>query len=381
MTLLKLPPLLDPHVHLREPGATHKEDWDTGTAAALAGGYTQVLAMPNTQPSITDAPALALSQTAARAKARCDYGIYLGAGADNMETAAALAPHTCGLKMYLDQTFGSLRMDDLASLMAHMARWPAHKPLAVHAEGRTVAAAILVAQLAGRAVHICHVSRKDEIELIHAAKDRGLQVTCEVTPHHLFLTADTPSPVGATSTALRSTLVQPTGEGRGEGFREVRPRLATEGDRLALWAHLSAIDCFATDHAPHTVPEKTGPNPPPGFPGLETAVALLLGAVHSGRLTVDDITLRMHTNVRRIFGLPDQPDSFIEIDPDLEWTVRATEMFSRCGWSPWEGQTLRGRVVRTVLHGKVAYEYGKISAQPGSGQNIANAQFTRLNAQ
>ncbi len=381
MTLLKLPPLLDPHVHLREPGATHKEDWDTGTAAALAGGYTQVLAMPNTQPPITDAPALALNQTAARAKARCDYGIYLGAGADNMETAAALAPHTCGLKMYLDQTFGSLRMDDLASLVAHMARWPAHKPLAVHAEGRTVAAAILVAQLAGRAVHICHVSRKDEIELIHAAKDRGLQVTCEVTPHHLFLTADAPFPVGAPSTALRSTLVQPRGEGRGEGFREVRPRLATEGDRLALWAHLSAIDCFATDHAPHTVPEKTGPNPPPGFPGLETAVALLLGAVHSGRLTVDDITLRMHTNVQRIFGLPDQPDTFIEIDPDLEWTVRAKEMFSRCGWSPWEGQTLRGRVVRTVLHGKVAYEYGKVSAQPGSGQNIANAQFTRLNAQ
>ncbi len=381
MTLLKLPPLLDPHVHLREPGATHKEDWDTGTAAALAGGYTQVLAMPNTQPPITDAPALALSQTAARAKARCDYGIYLGAGADNIETAAALAPRTCGLKMYLDQTFGSLRMDDLASLMAHMARWPAHKPLAVHAEGRTVAAAILVAQLAGRAVHICHVSRKDEIELIHAAKDRGLQVTCEVTPHHLFLTADTPSPVGAPSTALRSTLVQPTGEGRGEGFREVRPRLATEGDRLALWAHLSVIDCFATDHAPHTVPEKTGPNPPPGFPGLETAAALLLGAVHSGRLTVDDITLRMHTNVQRIFGLPDQPDTFIEIDPDLEWTVRAKEMFSRCGWSPWEGQTLRGRVVRTVLRGKVAYEYGKVSAQPGSGQNIANAQFTRPNVQ
>lgn len=366
MTLLKLPPLLDPHVHLREPGATHKEDWDTGTAAALAGGYTQVLAMPNTQPPITDAPALALSQTAARAKARCDYGIYLGAGADNMETAAALAPHTCGLKMYLDQTFGSLRMDDLASLMAHMARWPAHKPLAVHAEGRTVAAAILVAHLAGRAVHICHVSRKDEIELIHAAKERGLQVTCEVTPHHLFLTADTPS-----------TLARPIRE----GFREVRPRLATEGDRLALWAHLSAIDCFATDHAPHTIPEKTGPNPPPGFPGLETAVALLLGAVHSGRLTVEDITLRMHTNIRRIFGLPDQPDTFIEIDPDLEWTVRAQEMFSRCGWSPWEGQTLRGRVVRTVLHGKVAYEYGKVSAQPGSGQNIANAQFTRLNAQ
>lgn len=358
MTLIKLPPLYDPHVHARDLSQSHKEDWDTATASALAGGFTCLLAMPNTTPPVVDSGGLAGYQEAARLRARCDYGLYLGAGDTNIETAASLAPQTCGLKMYLDQTFGSLRMDDLGPLMAHVERWPADKPLCVHAEGRAAAAAILVAQLAGRSVHICHVSRKDEIELIHTAKNRGLAVTCEVTPHHLFLTARSPLPID----------VSPMRRGRGWG--EVRPRLALESDRLALWEHLEAIDCFATDHAPHTRAEKESVDPPPGFPGLETALALLLGAVHTGRLTLDGLAARMHANVKHIFNIPDQPDTYIEVDPDLEWAVRAEELFTRSRWSPWEGQTLRGRVVRAVLRGKIAYEYGKIIAEPGAGHNI-----------
>lgn len=371
--MIKLPSLLDPHVHIRDLAQSHKEDWASGTAAALAGGYTCVLAMPNTSPPITDAEALAQYQAAARTRARCDWGLYAGAGDSNIETAASLAPSVCGLKMYLDQTFGPLRMEDLGSLMAHVTRWPAGKPLAVHAEGRTVAAAILVAQLARRSVHICHVSRKDEIELIHAAKERGLDVTCEVTPHHLFLTAESAEAMGLCG-----------------GYAEVRPRLALESDRLALWEHLAAVDCFATDHAPHTRLEKVGADlvsaplasapPPPGFPGLETALALLLGAVRDGRLTLDDVILRMHTNVKRLFNLPDQPYTYIEVDPDLEWTVRAEELQTKCKWSPWEGQILRGRVVRTVLRGSVAYEYGRVVAPPGTGKDIINAQFTMPNS-
>ena len=124
MTTLKLPGLIDPHVHLRDPGATHKEDWYSGTTAALAGGFTTVLAMPNTNPPITDAPTLLATQRAAEERAVCDYGIHLGAGENNVETAATLAPQVTGLKMYLDQTFGPLRLDDLASLMAHMEHFP-----------------------------------------------------------------------------------------------------------------------------------------------------------------------------------------------------------------------------------------------------------------
>lgn len=360
MTLLKLPPLYDPHVHIRDLAQSAKEDWDSGTAAALAGGFTAILAMPNTNPPIVDAAALAQYQVAAHQRARCDYGLYLGATDTNYELAPTLAPQACGLKIYGDQTFGTLRVEELAPLMAHMQHWPAGKPLCIHAEGRTVAAAILVAQVFDRPVHICHVSRKDEIELIHAAKDHGLDVTCEVTPHHLFLTAD------SSSAASQGN--------RYPGYKEVRPRLVTEADRQALWQHLAAVDGFATDHAPHTRAEKEGDNPPPGFPGLETAFALLLSAVHAGQLSLEDVLARMHTNLQRIFHLPDQPDTYIEVDPDLVWTVRAEELHSRCQWSPWEGNTLRGRVVRTVLRGQTAYEYGQVLAQPGTGKDVTELQ-------
>ncbi|HET9910202.1 MAG TPA: amidohydrolase family protein, partial [Anaerolineales bacterium] len=112
--MLKLPGLIDPHVHLREPGATHKEDWDTGTSAALAGGFTMVLARPNTKPPIFDAETLDIALNAARAKARCDYAQYLGAGPDNAEFVASIADKAAGLKMYTDSTIGELRLDDMS---------------------------------------------------------------------------------------------------------------------------------------------------------------------------------------------------------------------------------------------------------------------------
>ncbi len=366
MTTLRLPGLIDPHVHVRDLGQRHKEDWDTATTAALAGGFTTILAMPNTQPPVTDAASLAQQQTAARARARCDYGLYLGAGADNTESIAALASQSSGLKMYLDQTFGPLRMEGLAALVEHAARWPADRPLLAHAEGRTVAAAILAAHLAGRSIHICHVSRKEEIELIAKAKARGLDVTCEVCPHHLFLVeGGTPAPTLASLIAHRD-------EGHvhgGPGYWEVRPRLATSTDVEALWAHLDAIDCFATDHAPHTRAEKESANPPPGFPGLETALALWLTAVDAGRLTLDDVTKRMHARPRRIFGLPQQPGTWIEVDPDLRWTVRANQTLTRCGWTPFEGWTLVGKVTRVTLRGQPAYDGEKVLAEPGYGKD------------
>ncbi len=354
MSLLRLPGLIDPHVHVRDLGQSHKEDWDTVTAAALAGGFTCVLAMPNTQPPITDADTLAQYQAAAHARARCDYGLYLGASVANIETAAALAPQVSGLKMYLDQTFGPLRLDDLDSLVAHTARWPADRPLLCHAEGRTLAAALLAAHLAGRAIHICHVSRKAEIELIRAAKDKGMRVTCEACPQHMFLTLD-------------NCRLPP-------GYAEVRPRLASPVDVDALWAHLTVIDCFATDHAPHTRAEKESADPPPGFPGLETALALWLTAVHDGRLTLDDVIARMYTNPRRLFGLPEQPETWVEVDPEARWIVQGAEMFTRAQWTPFEGRPLHGRVSRVVLRGREVYRNGSVLAAPGSGREVRKGE-------
>lgn len=353
MSALKLPGLIDVHVHLREPGATHKENYATGTAAALAGGFTLVLDMPNNTPPITDAATLAAKKQAARKHARCDYGLHLGAGADNAGTAYLLAPQVTGLKMYLDQTFGPLRLEDLDSLIQHMERWPADRPVLCHAEGRTVAACILVAHLTGKHVHICHVSRKDEIDLIRRAKDKGINVTCEVTPHHFFLTDEL-----ATRTRI------------GPGRSEVRPRLAKEADRQALRSSLEVIDCFATDHAPHTQVEKDSPKPPPGFPGLETALPLYLELVREELISIDGLIDRAVNNPRRLFDLPDPPETWIEVDPDEDWIARGSEMQTRAKWTPFEGWTLRGRVKRVMLRGADAYRDGEVLAQPGFGRDV-----------
>lgn len=347
----RLPGLIDIHAHLREPGAIHKEDWDSGTAAALAGGVTAVLAMPNTNPAIAGRSVFEEALALARFKSRCDYAQYLGGTAENSKALAGLAKNAAGLKLYLDQTFGDLKMDDMSDWAMHFAAWPKDAPLCVHAEGKTMAAAILLAQIHKRPIHICHVSRREEILLIRAAKQSGINVTCEVCPHHLFLCEDDIPAIGA-------------------GRAEVRPRLASKADQEALWANLDVVDCFATDHAPHTLAEKDGPNPPPGFPGLETMLPLLLTAVKDGRLTLQDVVARLHDNPQRIFKLPDQPMTYIEIDPNSQYEILAVDQHTRCGWTPFEGWKVTGRMRRVYLHGQLAYEDGRVLASPGTGENL-----------
>jgi len=362
--MLRLPGLIDPHVHQREPGPTHKEDWDTGTSAALAGGVTMVLAMPNTKPPIFDLTTLNLALDAAHSKARCDYAQFLGAGPDNTVWGRdkALPLRAAGLKMYLDSTFGQLRLDDMTLWQQHFQHWPRELPIVTHSESRSMAAVILLAAIYDRPVHIAHISLKEEVLLIKAAREHGIKVTCEVAPHHLFLTRDDiPAIVGA---GLRPAPAGATGRG------DVQPRLATKEDVDALWQNLDVIDCFATDHAPHTLAEKDGDNPPPGFPGLETALPLLLTAVSEGRLTINDVLSRMVTNPHRIFNLPEQPKTWIEVDEDATYEIRAADMHSRCGWTPFEGWQVKGRVTRVVLRGREAFNDGKILVEPGYGRNV-----------
>jgi carbamoyl-phosphate synthase / aspartate carbamoyltransferase / dihydroorotase len=258
--------------------------------------------------------------------------------------------------MYLDQTYGPLRLDEMNTWMDHFANWPANAPIVAHAEGRTIAAVILMAQIYDRPVHIAHVARREEILLIRAAKEKGLKVTCEVGPHHLFLS--------------EANFADNGGHLSG-GQAEVRPRLAALEDQQALWDNLEFIDCFATDHAPHTLAEKNSDNPPPGFPGLETALPLLLTAMHSGRLALEDIISRCYDNPRRIFNLPEQPDTWIELDPDASWELHASQMFSRSGWTPFEGQPVKGRVERVVLRGQTVFEMEKSWRSPVTGATCA----------
>ncbi len=353
--MIKLPGLIDPHVHVREPGQTHKEDWDTVTQSALAGGVTTIFGMPNTKPPIFDAATLDLALSAAQQKARCDYAQFIGAGPDNADAAAALAPKAAGLKMYLDSTFGELRLNDMSLWAPHFEKFPKEFPIVAHSESRSMAAAILFAAIYHRPVHIAHISLKEEVLLIKAAKEKGIKVTCEVCPHHLLMVS------------------QVTDEERGkkkEGRMEVRPRLATQTDVDALWENLDVIDCFATDHAPHTVAEKDSDNPPPGFPGLETLLPLMLTAVAQGCLSIPTLIEKTYTNPRRIFNIPEQPETWVEVDEQAKYEIRAADMHSRCGWTPFEGWKVQGKVKKVVLRGNTAFEDGKILAPTGYGKDI-----------
>jgi len=356
---MKIPGLIDVHVHLREPGAAHKEDFSSGTAAALAGGFTTVLAMPNTNPPLVGAGAFQGALDAASEKAHCDYGIYLGGSLTNAQSLPDLAPQAAGLKLYLDATYGPLLIDDTQAWCAHFAHWPRSMPIVAHAERSTIAALLFVAALYDRPVHIANVSRREEILIIRAAKEKGCPVTCEVSPHHLFLSTEHIAQLGP-------------------GRSEVRPRLATPDDQRALWDNLDVIDCFATDHAPHTLEEKDGHNPPPGFPGLETALPLLLTAVDAGRLTLDDVISRLYTNPRRIFNLPEQSETWVEVDLKEQYKIRAAASFTKCGWTPFEGWSVRGRIRRVVLRGQEVFKDGQVLAKPGFGQNIRKNNVTGL---
>ncbi len=353
MTIYRLPGLTDVHVHLREPGGTHKEDFATGTAAALAGGVTAVLAMPNTSPPLVNAASFDAARARAAQAIRCDVGLFAGADNENAAEVATLAGRAVGLKMYVNETFGPLRIDDLPALVAHFRAWPAGRPIAAHAEGPAVAQLVGLSWLFGRHVHFCHVSRRSEIELIRVAKERGADISCEASPQHLFLT-------GADAERLG-----PLGQ--------MRPPLATEDDRAALWENLDVIDCFATDHAPHTVEEKQGQKPPPGVPGLETMLPLLLTAVAEGRLTMEQLVERTVTRPAAIFDLPAQPETWVEVEIGPAWTLPASGWQTKCGWSPFAGSTVRGRVRRTVLRGQVAFEDGQVRAEPGWGRVIREA--------
>jgi dihydroorotase-like cyclic amidohydrolase len=348
MSMLRLPGLIDPHVHLREPGGMGKEDLVTGTAAAIAGGFTTVLDMPNNTPPVIDAASLQAKRVLAAGRINCDVGFYVGASAEGPLPDGLAIDACAGLKIYLDATFGPLRVSDLGRLEDHMANWPRYKPIVFHAERTSVAVAIALADVWQRSVHLAHISRADEIRLIRKAKERGLPVTCEVSPHHLFLASTDTARLGA--------------------LGDMRPVLASPADVKFIWQNLDVVDMIATDHAPHTLAEKAGPKPPPGVPGLETALPLMLTAVAEGRLTLDRMIAMMHGSPEALFGVPHQPDSWVDVDTEARWQIPASGFLSKCNWSPFAGMMVQGRVQSVVLRGQTVYRHGEGLLQRGAGQ-------------
>ena len=227
-----------------------------------------------------------------------------------------------------------------------MARPGAHRSPCRGADDRPT---IALAWAYDQPIHICHVSKAVEIELIRRSKAAGAPITCEVTPHHLFLTEADAEQLGP--------------------FGQMKPALGSERDQAALWDNMEIIDCFATDHAPHTRAEKLGENPPPGVTGLETMLPLLLNGVSEGRLTIEDVIARLHTHPARIFQL-DLPDAETVVDTDAVWEITDDALLTRCGWTPFAGMTVKGRVRSVSLRGETVYRDGEVLAPAGYGRNV-----------
>lgn len=347
--------MIDVHTHLRDPGATDKEDFYTGTSAALSGGVTAICDMPNNPIPTISLKALKDKQKIASDKAVCDYGLIFGASQDdNTSEFKKVIPEVVALKVYMDQTTGTLLVEKLELLEKIFQMWESDKPIMVHAEGATLAKALSLATVYKRHVHFCHVSLKSEVEFIRAAKKKGLKVSAEATPHHLFLTDKDQKKLGP--------------------FGIMKPPLRSVADVQALWQGLidGTIDMIATDHAPHTMSEKKSENPPFGVTGLETALPLLLTVYKQKKLTLDKVIQLYHDNPKRIFNLPSQKNTYIMVDLENKYQVKSEDLKTKCGWSPFAGWSLYGKVQEVILRGKTVYKNGKILAKKGYGKNIVS---------
>jgi len=338
---LILPAATDAHVHFREPGMTHKEDFGTGSLAALFGGVTCALDMPNTRPPTTTLEALREKREFASSKSHVDFGL-LG-GISKGVHVSSMAKEVVGFKLYMGGTTGDMLVPSLDSVKAELAAMAAtNKILAVHAEDEklrkkepeadlndhlrnrmneceTSAIRKIRDSAKGSRIHICHVSAKESLGLI------GNGMTSEVSPHHLLLDKD--SKLGANG--------------------KVNPPLRKREDRQALFMALKkgAFDIIASDHAPHTVEEKQEEfeYAPSGMPGVETMVPLMLDLVRKKHLSIDDVVKRACDRPAELYGVRKGMISvgyngdLMVVDLNAARTIKADDLHSRCGWSAFEG--------------------------------------------
>ncbi|MFZ4640173.1 MAG: dihydroorotase [Nodosilinea sp.] len=375
--LTLLPGVIDPQVHFREPGLEHKEDLATATRACARGGVTSFLEMPNTNPLTTTQAALTAKLALAASKCLVNYGFFIGATAENLPDLNRAQP-ACGIKIFMGSAHGPLLVDTEAALEPIFAS--GRRLIAVHAENQARIlerrqlfagetnprvhsqiqdnqAALEATQLAlklsekyQRRLHILHLSTADEAELLR--QDKPAWVTTEVTPQHLLLTVEDYDRIG--------TLAQ------------MNPPLRSRHDTEVLWQALldGVIDCIATDHAPHTLAEKARgyPQTPSGMPGVETALPLMLTQAAQGRCTLAQVAQWMAIAPARIYAIPNKGQIAPGYDADLVLVdlqtyrpVRREDLQTKCGWSPFEGWSLTGWPVVTLVNGQVVYDHGQFN--------------------
>lgn len=377
--LTLLPGVIDPQVHFREPGLEYKEDLFTASCACAKGGVTSFLEMPNTRPLTTNQAALDDKLQRAAQKCLVNYGFFIGATGDNIPDLLAANP-TPGIKIFMGSMKGDLLVDQEMILDSIFAE--GNRLIAVHAEDQarinqrrqefadirdpaihsTIQdnqAALLATQLAlklskkyQRRLHILHLSTGDEAELLRQEKPAG--VTAEVTPQHLLLNTSAYDKIGTKA--------------------QMNPPLRSPQDNEILWKALcdGVIDFIATDHAPHTLEEKAKeyPNTPSGMPGVETSLPLMLTQAMQGRCTVAQVSHWMSTAPALAYCIPKKGAIAAGYDADLVLVdlktyrpVLREELLTKCGWSPFEGWSLTGWPVLTVVGGQVVYDHGKLNTE------------------
>lgn len=380
-----LPGLIDSQVHFREPGLTHKEDLESGSRAAVAGGVTAFLEMPNTSPLTISAEALADKVKRATGRAWCDFGFFVGAAADNAGRLAELEalPGCCGVKIFMGSSTGPLLVADDATLKRALAS--GRRRVAVHAEDeprlmalkaahpdadhprwhprlrdpetarRAVQRLLKLAKETGRPIHVLHVNCAEELaELRPFLGDPAVSV--EVTPQHLRLEA----PACYEELGTKA---------------QMNPPIREAAHREALWQALrdGLIRVIGSDHAPHTRREKARPYPgsPSGMPGVETLLPLLLDLVAKGELSLADVVRLLGEAPAELYAVEGKGrletgwrGDLSIVDLEERWTVDEARLQSRCGWSAFHGTQLVGRATGTVVRGRVVFRRGALVGPP-----------------
>ncbi len=341
---VKLPGLVDVHVHLREPGGTQKEDFTSGTKAAIAGGYTQILDMPNNIPPTIDLKSLTHKKILANNRIWCDVGFNFGATAKSTTVFDKVKNKVFGLKIYMSQTTGPLLVSEKKDRDLIFKFWNSALPIMVHARDEIVEEAIALAKKYRKRIHICHITY-NQLGVIKKAKLSGLDITSEVCPHHLF---------------LNTTDVKTLGN-----FGLMKPPLMSKRDQEKMWDHLAEIDVIATDHAPHTKEEKLDQSEPKyGVPGLETTIPLFFTAINNKMITLDRFIKMTSTNPRNIFKLPSQGNTYIIIDTSQTFQISDANLFTKSAWTPFVGINGGGKVKTVVIRGKTVFENGNFIGKP-----------------
>ena len=381
-----LPGVIDSQVHFREPGLSHKEDLESGSRAAVLGGVTAVFEMPNTDPATTTAEALADKVSRAKGRMHCDFAFWVGGTRDNVDAIGELErlPAAAGIKVFMGSSTGSLLVPDDKGVLAILnairrraafhsedePRLEARKPLRVKGEPashplwRDAQAALAsterlvrLAREARAQVHVLHVSTREEIELLALAKDVA---SVEATPHHLTLSDEDYTRLG---TKL-----------------QMNPPIRSAEHRESVWRGLreGVVDVLGSDHAPHTLEEKARPYPesPSGMPGVQTLVPIMLEHVNAGRLTLERYVDLTSAGPQRIFNIVGKgriaagyDADFTVVDMKRTEKIRNSWIASRCGWTPYDGRTVTGWPVGTIVRGRRVMWEGEVTA-PAGGEAV-----------